>query len=97
MTQEQASANSQDKLKAIETLCKQLQVSVSAEQILTKEGFIKHIVFYTDNEKYDIQEAKTEETTDLRKENVKDKFRIRPSVVGGSEGEKDRTHPGDIC
>ncbi len=96
MTKEQATANSNDKLKAIETLCKQLQVSVTAEQVLTKEGFIKNIVFYTDNEKYDIQEAKTEEDTDLRKENVKDKFRIRPRVIGGSEGEKDGTDKGDI-
>jgi len=66
MTQEQATANSQDKLKAVETLCKQLQVSVSAEQILTKEGFIKHIVFYTDNEKYDIQEAKQDDKNNYK-------------------------------
>lgn len=79
MTQEEARQKGNDKLKAIETLCRQLQVTVSAEQTITKEGFIKNIVFYTDNERYDIEEPKqneesaketTEETTFLREKNA---------------------------
>lgn len=78
MTQEAAKANSQDKIKAIETLCKQMQVTVSAEQVITKGGMIKNIVFYTDNEQYDIESPKqneeykptAEEITSLRKEDT---------------------------
>lgn len=75
MTQEEATQKGNDKLKAIETLCRQLQVTVSAEQAITKEGFIKNIVFYSDNEKYDIDDQKqnektNKESTDLREKNA---------------------------
>ena len=61
MTQKEANAKSQDKVRAIEAVCKQMQVTVSAEQVLTNDGFIKHIVFYTDNERYNIEEPKKNE------------------------------------
>ena len=61
MTKEEIQAKSQEKMKAIESLCKQLEISVSAEQIVTKEGFIKNIVYYNDMEKYDVEDNKTNE------------------------------------
>ena len=56
LTKEEVQKKSQDKVNAIETLCKQLEIVVSAEQIITQQGFIKHIVYYTDTEKYDMVE-----------------------------------------
>jgi hypothetical protein len=64
MTQEEARQKGNDKLKAIETLCRQLQVTVSAEQTITKEGLIKNIVLYSDNERYDIDDQKQDEKND---------------------------------
>lgn len=58
MTQEEVQQRSQEKVSAIQTLCKQLEVVVSAEQMITDQGFIKHVVYYTDTEKYDITENK---------------------------------------
>lgn len=70
MTKEEIQIKSQEKMKAIETLCKQLQVTLSAEQMITKEGFIKQVVFYNDTEKYDLEEPskdnQNEKTTDIR-------------------------------
>jgi hypothetical protein len=79
MIQEEAKANSQDKLKAIEVFLKQMQVEVSAEQLITKDGFIKNIVFYNDIERYVIDSPKkneeilkkvSEEATGIRKEDT---------------------------
>lgn len=76
MTQEEARAKSQDKVKAIKTFCKQMQIEVSAEQLITKDGFIKNIVFYNDIEKYPIDEPKEqheksiEETAAVREEDT---------------------------
>lgn len=79
MTQEEARAKSQDKVKAIETFCRQMQVELSAEQLITKDGFIKHIVFYNDIERYVIDSPKkdeellkevSEEATGIRQEDT---------------------------
>ena len=56
LTQEEVQQKSQEKAQAIQTLCKQLEVVVSAEQMINPQGFIKQIVYYTDTEKYDIIE-----------------------------------------
>jgi len=53
MTKEEIKAKSQEKVKAINTLCEQLQVVISAEQMITDQGFIKMVVYYTDAENYD--------------------------------------------
>lgn len=78
MTKEEIQASSKKKVEAIETLCKQLEVVVSAEKMITPQGFIKQIVYYTDTEKYDLdkpEEKKGDITpgqTDL-KEQIKTK------------------------
>jgi len=56
MTKVEAQAKSNDKMKAVQTFCAQMQIVLSAEQIITKDGFIKNIVYYNDTEKYDIDE-----------------------------------------
>ena len=61
MTSQEASAKTQDKVHAIKTLCAQLQVEVTGEQVMDSRGFIKNIVFYTDTEKYDIEDPKPNE------------------------------------
>jgi len=58
LTREQVQEKSQEKVKAIEKLCKQLEVVVTAEQMITQQGFIKHVVYYTDVEEYDMVEVK---------------------------------------
>lgn len=58
MTKEEAQIRGNEKAQAIVTLCKQLEVTISAEQMITPEGLIKQVVYYTDNEKYDIDEEK---------------------------------------
>ena len=54
MTKEQIQEKSAEKVKAVQTLCEQLQLVVSAEEMLVEGGFIKKVVYYTDTEKYDV-------------------------------------------
>lgn len=61
MTQSEAQAKTQEKLNAIQTLCKQLQMSVTAEEVIDNNGMIKKVVYYMDNEKYPIEAPKAEE------------------------------------
>lgn len=90
MTKEEAQAKTQDKVRAIETLCRQLEVSLVAEQVIRADGIIKNMVFYVDNEKYDIKqdEKNVEKPADLRKEDTPDSIRDGSSPVGSGEGEK---------
>jgi len=41
MTPQQAQQKTQEKMKAIETLCKQLEMVPSAEQVLTEGGILR--------------------------------------------------------
>lgn len=66
MTKEEITAKSQEKVKAVSTLCEQLKLVVSAEQMITQEGFIKEVVYYTDSENYDVD--KKPEDTVIEKE-----------------------------
>jgi hypothetical protein len=52
MTPEEIQKKSNDKIKAVETLLKQLELSIEAKQVLTKEGIIENVVFYRDLQKY---------------------------------------------
>jgi hypothetical protein len=61
MTREEVSANSQSKKEAIETLCRQMQMVVTAEQVITEGGIIRTMVFYNDIEKYPIDDPKLNE------------------------------------
>ena len=69
MNKEAVKAKSQDKVKSVETLCKQLHLVVTAEQVLTQQGFIKQIVYYTDTEEYKMD--KEEEAKPLEEKNEK--------------------------
>lgn len=55
-TQEEVKNKSNDKVKAVQVLLKQLKLEVSAEQIVNENGFIKQVVYFTDTEEYDIVE-----------------------------------------
>ena len=73
MTKEEMQKKSAEKVQAIKTLCKQLEVEVSAKQMINRGGFIENIVFYLDTEKYEIDKEeikeepkKDEKTTDIR-------------------------------
>ena len=54
MKQEEVQAKSQQKVKAITTLCEQLQIIITAEQVITEKGLIKQVVYYNDTENYDV-------------------------------------------
>jgi hypothetical protein len=56
MTKDAIKLKSQEKVKAIQTLCEQLQIVISAEQMITPQGLIKNVVYYSDVEKYTIDE-----------------------------------------
>lgn len=58
-TQEQVQQKSKEKVEAISILARQLEITMSAEQMMTPDGLIKQIVYYTDNEKYDIVDQPT--------------------------------------
>jgi hypothetical protein len=59
MTREEIKQKGQEKVKALENFCKQMQLSVSAEQMLTKEGLIKNVVYYLDTEKYELDQEQS--------------------------------------
>ena len=61
MTKEEKKKKSEDKVKAIETLLKQLNLTAVAFQKVTPDGIIENNVYYIDNEKYLIDTPKTEE------------------------------------
>jgi hypothetical protein len=55
ITETQAREKSKEKIEKIKTLAQELKVSISAEQVITKSNIIKTIVFFTDNEQYDVE------------------------------------------
>lgn len=55
MTQEEMRASTAVKIEKIKALYKELQISVSAEEIvMPKSGIIAKIVYYADNEQYPV-------------------------------------------
>lgn len=60
MTQEEIQKASARKLRALEKFMRQMDITVSAEQMITQEGIIKTVVRYQDNEKYEVDEPKNE-------------------------------------
>ena len=55
---------SDEKVQAIKTLCKQLEVELSAEQMINEHGMIKNVVFFLDTEIY--EEDKPEEIKETK-------------------------------
>lgn len=85
MTTQEVQLKANEKVKAITTLCEQLQVEVSAEQMITKNGFIKQIVYYTDTEKYDVDaevpvDGTTSETPVVGGDGVPKEEKVTPPV-----------------
>ena len=76
MTKEQVEAKSREKVKAVTTLCEQLKLVVSAEQMITDKGIIKQVVYYTDVENYDVDK---EPVTDKKNESEKPKEETNPA------------------
>jgi len=60
MTKEEIQKSSEKKVQVVNNLCNQLGLVPSAEQIITPEGFIKHVVYYTDTERYELTAEPTE-------------------------------------
>lgn len=56
MTREEIQAKTQEKVNQIKALCNVLQVSVTAEQAITENGLIRNVVYYMDNEQYEVIE-----------------------------------------
>ena len=70
MKQEEIQKKSQEKIQAIQILCKQLQVTLTAEQVVNERGMIKNLVYFIDTEKYEVDK---EETKDSISEEMKSK------------------------
>jgi hypothetical protein len=58
MTKEEIKAKTQSKLQAIQTLATQLQITVSAEEMIDENMIIRKVVYYQDNEKYPVEVPK---------------------------------------
>ena len=58
MTIQERDKKTQEKVKAIDVLCKQLDIKIIPKQALTKEGFMENVLYYADNEKYEIDAPK---------------------------------------
>ena len=56
MTQEEIKLKSEEKVKAIKTLCDQLQIVLTAEDVINQQMIIKKAVYFNDTEKYDVDE-----------------------------------------
>ena len=67
MTKEDRQVKTQGKVQAIQTLCNQLEVTISAEQAISEQGLIKNTVYFTDNEKYKMDEMPAPEIKTIKK------------------------------
>jgi hypothetical protein len=64
MTKEEINARTGEKVKQITDLCKLLQITMTAEEVITETGMIRKVIYYLDNEKYpeetpEVQPAET--------------------------------------
>lgn len=60
ITKEQAEKNTKEKMAKKDAMLAELQIGVSAEEIVLSSGLIKKVVMFSDNEKYDIEEPVVE-------------------------------------
>lgn len=61
MTRKEIDVKTQEKLKKIQALCEELQMTITAEEIIDGRGMIKKVVYYTDNEKYPVDKEEVTE------------------------------------
>lgn len=54
MTKSEIRAKTQEKLQKVQDLCKELQLVVTAEEMINEQGMIRKVVYYTDNEQYEV-------------------------------------------
>lgn len=87
MTQEEIQKASARKLRALEKFMRQMDITVSAEQMITQEGIIKTVVRYQDNEKYEVDEP----TEEPKKEPTPEDKPGEPIIPNLDENEKDET------
>jgi hypothetical protein len=72
MTKEEIQKSSQKKVQVVNTLCKQLQLIPTAEQMVTTEGFIKVVVFFRDMENYPVDKEEEIEYDNIAEQTPKD-------------------------
>jgi preprotein translocase subunit YajC len=63
MTKKEIKAKTEEKMKKIQALIKELQVTVSAEEVVTESGIIRKVVYYLDNEKYPVDKNEENSST----------------------------------
>ena len=71
MKKEEIAKKSQEKIQAIQTLCRQLEVEISAKQRISKDGFIENVILMLDVEKYKIDDEEPKEEQEVIKEEIK--------------------------
>lgn len=58
MTKDEVNAKTKEKVDKVNALLKELQLTVSAEEVVTETGLIRKVVYYMDNESYPVDEEK---------------------------------------
>jgi hypothetical protein len=54
ITEQEARAKGDEKVKKIKLLAKELQIQIMAKQVITPQNTIETLVFFVDTEKYDL-------------------------------------------
>lgn len=70
MTQQEAQSKTNEKIKAVEVMLKQLNLRAVAFQVVNKNGIIENIVYYIDSEDYKIEAPREEEKKDDKTTNL---------------------------
>lgn len=68
MTPEEIKKKTDEKVNLITEMCKKLQITLSAEEVILDNGLIRKVIYYIDNENYPKKEVikeKKDESTNL--------------------------------
>ena len=57
MTPQEMQAKTAEKVEKVKKLCEELQITLSAEQVVLENGMIKGVIYYLDGEKYPQKEV----------------------------------------
>lgn len=52
MTKQEIEVKTKEKMQKIQDLMKELEITISAEEILNEKGMLRKVVYYMDNENY---------------------------------------------
>jgi len=58
MTKEEINKKTEEKRKKIQDLCKELQIVITAEEMINEDNIIKKVVYFIDTEPYQYDENK---------------------------------------